>query len=119
MTLNKCNQNQPSVTNIQLSIVSIIKIKIKAEPVIGWKDKLNDYASNKSFDMLYGLFDKDQSGQLDPKELSELLSCAIKQAGGAFTVSDKQASTVMKAADKDGNGMLSKEEVRKIYLEFV
>jgi hypothetical protein len=26
---------------------------------------------------------------------------------------------VMKAADKDGNGMLSKEEVRKIYLEFV
>lgn len=119
LTLAKYNQYQPSVTRIQLSIVSIIKIKVKAEPVMGWRDKLNDYASNKGFDMLYGLFDKDQSGQLDPKELSELLSCAIKQAGGAFTVSGKQASMVMKAADKDGNGMLRKEEVRKIYLEFV
>jgi hypothetical protein len=67
LTLTKYNQYQPSVTRIQLSIVSIIKIKVKAEPVMGWRDKLNDYASNKGFDMLYGLFDKDQSGQLDPR----------------------------------------------------
>ena len=86
---------------------------------MGWKDKLNEFASKKGFDVLYGLFDKDQSGQLDPKELSEFLTVAIKQAGGAFTISEQQASMVMKAADKDGNGQLSKDEVYKIYSEFV
>jgi Ca2+-binding EF-hand superfamily protein len=86
---------------------------------MGWKDKLNEFASKKGFDMLFGMFDKDKSGQLDAKELSGLLNVAIKQAGGAFNVSEEQANMAMKAVDKDGNGQLSKDEVHTIYMQFI
>ena len=86
---------------------------------MGWRNKLNEYTSKKGFDMLFGLFDKDHSGQLDGKELSGLLTMAIKQSGGDFTVSEQQARMAMKALDNDGNGQLSKDEVHKIYVEFV
>ena len=86
---------------------------------MGWRQKLTDAASKKGFDALFKLFDKDMSGELDPKELSELLTVAIKQAGGAFTVSEAQVSMLVKAADADHDGNLSKDEVQKIYNEFV
>lgn len=58
---------------------------------------------------MYAYFDKDNSGYLDPKELSGLLSMAIKQAGGNFTVSDSHANMAIKSVDKNHDGKLSKD----------
>lgn len=58
---------------------------------------------------MYAYFDKDNSGFLDPNELSGLLSMAIKQAGGNFTVSNSQANMAMKSVDKNHDGKLSKD----------
>lgn len=86
---------------------------------MGWRSKLNEYASKKGFDMLFSYFDKDNSGKLDSKELSGFLTMAISQAGGAFTVSESQAKMAMNAADKDNDGQLSKDEVFQIYQQFI
>lgn len=62
-------------------------------------------------DQLFDQFDMDQSGTIDRKELH----AALRHAG--INISKRQSAQMVKRADKDGDGIISREEFRDMVTE--
>jgi Ca2+-binding EF-hand superfamily protein len=66
-------------------------------------------------DFVFRIFDEDSSGLLEMKELMDILSANHMQSLDAVK---RKAETIMKTADRDGNGELSMEEFRIVAQKF-
>mmetsp|Transcript_33001 Transcript_33001/g.65742 ORF Transcript_33001/g.65742 Transcript_33001/m.65742 type:complete len:175 (-) Transcript_33001:219-743(-) len=66
-------------------------------------------------DFVFRIFDEDSSGLLEMKELVAILSANHMQSEDAV---QRKAETIMKTADRDGNGELSIEEFRIVAQKF-
>ncbi|CAF1294531.1 unnamed protein product [Rotaria sp. Silwood1] len=75
---------------------------------------MQDYNSNSNsndayFHETFNAFDKNSDGYITAKEIKR----TMKELGERLT--DKQAKTMLKSADADGDGKLSKDEFRSLF----
>ncbi|CAF2736995.1 unnamed protein product [Rotaria sp. Silwood2] len=73
---------------------------------------MQDYNSNSNnayFQETFNAFDKNADGYITAKEIKR----TMKELGERLT--DKQAKTMLKSADSDGDGKLSKDEFRTLF----
>ena len=61
---------------------------------------------------MFESYDKDGSGFIEGNEVAGFLTLLLKQAGVDHEVGNTEAKFALKAVDKDGDGKLSKGEVK-------
>ena len=72
-------------------------------------------AQEQRIELVFDLYDEDKSGFLSLSELTSILQANHMQSKIAVR---KKADTIIKQADKDGSGTLSRQEFEVVSLKF-
>ena len=72
---------------------------------------INDYQLQQYIDQVFGRYDRNYSGTLDPNELHLFFNDIFALTGSPYRINQQQAYAAMRVIDKNGDGMASKPEL--------
>jgi serine/threonine-protein phosphatase 2B regulatory subunit len=85
------------------------------ELALGMLNFVDNLSKEDKCDLVFRIFDEDSSGLLTADELTNVLAANHMQSVEAVS---KKAETIMRQADRDGNGELSLDEFRIVTQKF-